>query len=108
MSIPVQPNVEATGRGLPAPLDCETALLLRSFLTPLLEGATSWRGLADALADKGYGLGFREGHLVIHNADSGEPICTGNTLGVPLKVLAKRLGRPAVRVHQGGATGDLA
>lgn len=95
------------GSALPAPLDCETAALLRSFLTPLLEEAESWPSLADALAAKGFALGFLEGHLVISRADTGAPLCTGRALGVPLSDLSRRLGRPAIRAHADGHTGDL-
>lgn len=93
---------------LPVPLDCETAALLRSFLTPILEQAQTWPDLAETLAQKGYGIGFLEGHLVVTYAESGAAICTGASLGVPLSGLSARLGRPCVKVHRDGHSGDLA
>lgn len=93
--------------GLPGPLDSEALALLRIFLTPLLERATDWTQLSEALARKGFGLTFRRGHLVILN-DSGEAMCTGSDLGVPLARLAERLGRPSVRADRSGEAGELA
>ena len=92
--------------GLPAPRDCETMSLLRGFLTPILESATSWSDLRASLDQRGYGLAFREGHLVILD-DAGEGMCTGSSIGVPLRVLAARLGRPAVRATHDGHSGEL-
>lgn len=93
---------------LPPPLDCETLALLRSFLTPLLEAAGSWGDLVERLAAKGYGVAFRDGHLVVINAETDMPICTGTMLGVPLRTLAARLGRPCVKSHRDGHSGNLA
>ncbi|KMK65690.1 hypothetical protein [Puniceibacterium sp. IMCC21224] len=93
---------------LPAPLDCETQALLRAFLTPIMEKARSWSDLSTLLRIKGYGIAFREGHLVLINADTGTPLCTGATLGVPLRTLAARLGRPCVVAHRDGISGHLA
>ncbi|MFZ5964158.1 hypothetical protein ACOXXX_14525 [Thalassococcus sp. BH17M4-6] len=92
---------------LPPRMDCETAALLRGFLTPILENATSWEDLSERLAAKGYGVAFAEGHLVIVNAESHDPVSTGADMGVPLRHLSQRLGRPCVKVHQGGHSGDL-
>lgn len=93
---------------LPAPLDCETVALLRGFLTPILESATGWADLADRLDQKGYGIAFREGHMVITDADTDSGICTGANLGVPLRALSARLGRPCIKVHRDGHSGRLA
>ncbi|MDU8910099.1 hypothetical protein [Aestuariicoccus sp. MJ-SS9] len=93
---------------LPAPPDCETAALLRAFLTPILERASSWDDLTRGLAGKGYGIAFRAGHLVLLRLDTGAAVCTGQFLGVPLRSLSARLGRPCVKVHRGGRSGSLA
>ena len=92
--------------GLPAPLDCETLTLLRSFIAPILETADSWARLSEQLAQKGYGLTFREGHLVILN-ESGQALCTGRCLGVPLRDIANRIGRPCIRATADGQSGEL-
>lgn len=100
------PDAQNTS-GLPGPLDSEALALLRLFLSPILEGARSWQNLTEQLACKGFGVTFRLGHMVILN-DSGEGLCTGRDLGVPLAGLAKRLGRPRVRAHHTGKAGELA
>lgn len=92
--------------GLPRPLDSEALALLRLFLTPLMERAASWSALCQDLSKKGFALAFRKGRLVILN-DSGEALCTGRDLGVPLAVLAARMGRPCVRVDRSGQSGAL-
>ncbi len=92
--------------GLPNPMDCETRALLRLFLAPILETASTWTELAERLALKGFALTFRQGHLVILNED-GAPLCTGSDMGVPMAKIAARIGRASVRAHRGGATGTL-
>ena len=91
---------------LPAPLDSETRALLRLFLAPILETATSWEDLGRQLAAKGYHIGFLEGHLVIRNTE-GEALCTGSGLGIPLAEISARIGRPCVKAHPGGHSGEL-
>ena len=93
--------------GLPRPLESEALALLRLFLTPLLERANSWSDLSHKLADKGFALTFRLGHLVVLN-DNGEALCTGTDLGIPLADLSRRIGRPCVRANRTGQAGDLA
>lgn len=100
------PNAPLTS-GLPRPLDSEALALLRLFLTPVLERALSWSQLSEDLAHKGFRLAFRRGHMVILN-DSGEGMCTGSDLGVPLARLAERIGRPCVRANRTGEAGELA
>lgn len=100
------PNSPKTS-GLPRPLDSEALALLRLFLAPILEGAKTWQTLSEQLARKGFGLTFRRGHMVILN-DTGEGLCTGSDLGVPLARLAERIGRPRVRAHRTGQAGELA
>ncbi|WP_323767315.1 hypothetical protein [Antarctobacter sp.] len=100
------PNVPKTS-GLPRPLDSEALALLRLFLSPILEGAKSWQTLSEQLARKGFRVTFRLGHMVILN-DTGEGLCTGSDLGVPLARLAERIGRPRVRAHREGQAGELA
>ncbi|WP_176445207.1 hypothetical protein [Maliponia aquimaris] len=80
--------------------------LLRLFLTPVLERALSWTQLSEDLARKGFRLTFRLGHLVILD-DTGEGMCTGSDLGVPLARLAERLGRPCVKASRTGEAGEL-
>lgn len=92
--------------GLPAPLDSETRSLLRLFLAPILEHATSWFEMADMLRKKGYEVTFREGHLVILN-DLGIALCTGADIGVPMARIADRIGRPCVLAHRDGHSGEL-
>ncbi len=89
------------------PLESEALAMLRLFLVPILEQADTWADLSRQLAEKGFGLSFRRGHLVIQN-DRNEALCTGRDLGVPLAVLSARIGRPCVRAHRTGETGDLA
>ncbi|MCT4554864.1 MAG: hypothetical protein N4A53_09280 [Pelagimonas sp.] len=91
---------------LPQPRDCETLYLWRCVLMPVVEGAHSWQALAQDLSHKGYGLGFCRGHLVILD-EAGAPLCTGSSLGTPLRDLAARLGRPNVRAHANGVSGVL-
>ena len=92
--------------GLPRPLDSEALSLLRLFLTPIFERASGWQGLSEQLSRKGFRLAFRQGQMVILN-DAGEGLCTGSDLGVPLAKLAARMGRPCVRAHRTGDTGEL-
>ncbi|WP_255564083.1 hypothetical protein [Mameliella sp. CS4] len=99
------PTVPRTS-GLPRPLDSEALSLLRLFLTPILERAASWQTLHEQLCAKGFRLVFRRGHMVIVN-DTGEGMCTGSDLGVPLAQLSARIGRPCVRAHRTGETGEL-
>ncbi|MBV2359694.1 hypothetical protein KUH32_07905 [Thalassococcus sp. CAU 1522] len=107
MQVPTQsPTVSHDGK--PAPLDCETLALLRSFLAPILETGRSWDDIADRLQEKGFGLAFRVGHLVLTNLESGETLCTARSLGVPLREISARIGRPQIRAHSGGVSGDLA
>ncbi|MEC3859758.1 hypothetical protein VK792_00555 [Mesobacterium sp. TK19101] len=108
----MQPNLDTDWHGqqsdaLPAPLDSESLLLLRGFLTPIFETATDWRGLTQKLGEKGYGLALRHGRLVVIDRDSGSAICTGQSLGVPLRSLAGRIGRPVVSMAPGGTTAAL-
>lgn len=97
----------APAPSLPRPLDSETRALLCGFLTPILETAKSWDELESRLADKGFLIGFCAGRLVISNTSTGEPLCTGQSLGVPLRDLSARLGRPLVMVDKDGQTGRL-
>mgnify|MGYP005990313941 CR=1 FL=1 len=92
---------------LPAPLESETEALLRQFLSPIFDAATSWADLSGRLLTRGYVLEFRKGRMVLLNADSGRPVCTGRTMGAPLAQLAGRLGRPAIRASLDGHCGHL-
>lgn len=97
----------ARSLNMPRPLDSETSALLRGFLTPIFESATSWANLRDRLAKKGYALEFRAGRMVVLDTAKNEPLCTGQLLGVPLRALASRLGRPCVKLCDGGASAVL-
>jgi len=92
---------------LPNHLDCETAMLLRSFLVPLIDVAQDWADLQDALGSRGYDVTFREGHMVILDRSSSTALCTGRSLGRPLQSLVERFGRPCIKAHRGGISGDL-
>lgn len=94
------------GSELPEPKDSETLITLRQFLEPILTQAQSWQDLYDTLARKGYGLAFRQGHLVILD-DRGQAMCTGSSIGAPLRKLADRMGRPCIRASANGQTGKL-
>ncbi|SLN22663.1 hypothetical protein ROJ8625_00886 [Roseivivax jejudonensis] len=93
---------------LPGKLDSETRCQLRRFLRPLLDAAPDWPGLARTLAARGYTLGFRDGRLLVIDAMSGRPICTGSDLDRPLAALARRLGRPRLRATADGHSAALA
>ena len=73
---------------------------------PILREGRSWAEIADRLSAKGYGLAFREGHLVLLNED-GAALCTGSALGMPLRDIAARIGRPAIRASLDGQRGAL-
>jgi hypothetical protein len=80
--------------------------MLRLFLAPILETATTWTELAERLAQKGFALTFRHGHLVILS-DEGAPLCTGSDMGVPMAEISARIGRACVTAHRSGTTGML-
>jgi len=92
---------------LPAPIDSESLSLLRGFLTPIFETATDWRALTQTLEQKGYGLALRHGRMVVIDRETGNAVCTGNSLGVPLRSLAIRIGRPLVTIAPCGTTAAL-
>lgn len=92
---------------LPGELDSETAALLRMVVLPQIEAASSWGDLVMRLGDKGFGLGFRAGRMILNRLDSGAEICTGRSLGAPLRGLAARLGRPALRLSRDGRSAQL-
>lgn len=100
-------NWASAKNAMPTPIDCETQALLRLFLSPILETASNWREISDRLGQKGYGLSFRRGRLVILN-EHGDAISTGRGLGVPLAAIAKRIGRPSIRAQIDGISGELA
>ncbi len=92
---------------LPAPIDSETRVLLYSFLSPILQTAGSWSELRNELAGKGYDVTFRAGRMVLKNAESGDAICTGRAIGMPLRALASRIGRPCIKANPDGVSGEL-
>ncbi|MGR3805019.1 hypothetical protein [Marinibacterium profundimaris] len=78
-------------------IDCETSMLMRSWIGPVVEQASGWPALIEALSRRGYSLAFRDGRLWLTEAGSGTDICTMRHLGASMRDLAARLGRPAVR-----------
>lgn len=90
------------------PVDSETAALFRATLRPLISQSVSWPALMDTLRDKGYGLAFRGGRLFLTNLSTGARVCSLRFLGMPLRELVARLGRPIVRALPGHqADGEL-
>lgn len=102
-----QDMFNARHTSLPAPIDSETRVLLSSFLTPILEQADNWRDLRNRLAAKGYDISFRAGRMVVTNTESGNAVCTGRSIGMPLRALATRIGRPNIKAHSDGVSGEL-
>jgi len=80
----------------PAHYDCETAILLRAVILPIFNTATSWDALIDQLEDKGYHPMFREGVLCLTRQSDGARICGLRFLGLEMRDLVARLGRPCV------------
>ncbi|MBU2963751.1 hypothetical protein KO516_23565 [Citreicella sp. C3M06] len=89
------------------PLDTETATMLRIVLRPLLDTARDWQSLSAALALKGYELHFRDGRMLFVESYTGEAISTGAAIGVPLKTLSDRLGRPSLTMSADGRSAVL-
>ena len=91
-----------------ANLDHEKAILLRSIVLPILDGAETWTALKDALEDEGFGVVIHSGRLMLTDRSSGRRICTGRFLGKPLTALVARLGKPHVRLGHGNtACGEI-
>jgi hypothetical protein len=91
---------------LPMPLETETRALLTAFLRPIIDSAVSWADLAHRLSARGYAIAFHEGRLIILD-ETGQPRCTAACLGLSLRDLAARLGRPCIRAHRDGRSGRL-
>ncbi|MBB97058.1 MAG: hypothetical protein CML68_20980 [Rhodobacteraceae bacterium] len=99
-ALPVDPDAPT--------LDCETSVLMRRWIRPLVEQASGWTALAEDLSRRGYALRFREGRLWLGRVDTDDVICTMRHLGTTTRDLAERLGRPAVRPMPGKPTwGEL-
>ena len=88
-------------------MDCETAALLRAAIRPLFTTAASWNILTDTLKAKGYRLAFRDGRLCLTDGTTGNRICGLRFLGLDLKDLVQRMGRPIVVARGDHADGDL-
>lgn len=88
-------------------MNSEAAVALRSVVAPIFQGASDWRELQKKLAQKGFGLTFRKGHMVLTDIATGVAICTGKFLGTPLKEMSARLGRPQIVALPGGLAGDF-
>lgn len=95
------PTPQAQSPDSPA-MDSESAALLRGWLHPLIAGCPSWEALDLALQRHGYRLAFRDGRLCLTR--EGSCICSMRFLGVGLRELSLRLGRPAVRPLPGQPT----
>ncbi len=78
-------------------LDCESASLMRGWLLPILNRASSWPALCEALQANGYVLAFRHGTLCLTDQHTGAPVCSLQSLGISLRELVVRLGRPVAR-----------
>jgi len=95
-----QPAGALGKRGSPQ-VDSETAALFRAVLRPLIAQSVSWSSLMDTLRHKGYGLAFRDGRLFLTTHETGKRVCSLRFLGMPLRDLVARLGRPVVRAIPG-------
>jgi len=105
---PVEPMVQIAWKHAPSDRnpDCETGIFLRSLVLPAFEKAETWRDLVAALDSIGFGLAIQKGRLTLTDCHSGEQICTGRYLGMPLKDLVKRFGKPVVK-SLGEGNGDF-
>lgn len=97
----------STSVDLPGPLDSEMQALLHGFLASIFEAAQSWQDLSTQLHTRGYALAFRQGRLVVVG-ERGKALCTGGSIGVPMRTLSRRLGRPCIRANRNGLVGRLA
>ncbi|MFT7596244.1 MAG: hypothetical protein ACI8R4_003579 [Paracoccaceae bacterium] len=89
-------------------LDSETAALIRAVLRPLFECPDSWFQLTEQLRNNGYSLAFRAGRLCLTDHATGNRLCSLRFLGIGLRDLVARLGRPVVRPLPGRpADGEL-
>ncbi len=80
----------------PAQYDCETAYLLRAVILPIFDAAPCWDALIDLLEAKGYHPMFRGGELCLTRQSDGARICGLRFLGLDMRELVARLGRPCV------------
>lgn len=81
-------------------MDCETAALFRSWVRPLFEQAANWNTLIASLRAKGFGLAIRDSRLVMTKYDDGRLVCPVRFLGLTLRDLAARLGRPIIAARR--------
>ena len=88
-------------------MDCETAALLRAAIRPLFTNAANWGSLTDILREKGYRLAFRDGRLCLTDTRTGARVCGLRFLGLDLKDLVRKLGRPVVIARGDQADGDI-
>lgn len=88
-------------------MDCETAALMRAVIRPVFTGAASWTGLADTLREKGYRLAFQRGRMCVMDRATGVRLFGLRFLGIELRDMVRRLGRPIVVARGGGASGEL-
>jgi hypothetical protein len=88
-------------------LDCETGILLRRTLHSDFETSTCWTTLQSSLKDRGFGLGFREGRLMLTDINAEQFICSCRFLGWPLVDLAARFGKLRARSNPGTALGQI-
>ncbi|MBE1282989.1 MAG: hypothetical protein GJ676_06730 [Rhodobacteraceae bacterium] len=108
MALGTAPQISHQKPFEPAQYDCETAMLMRAVILPLFDHAISWSALVDALRGKGYGLAFRGGALCLTDQDTDTRVCGLRFLGLDMRDLVARLGRPFVVVNPGStADGEL-
>lgn len=108
MTILTQIPQPALRAGSTPDYDSETAALLRCALRPLFEQAQSWDMLSRGMLQRGYRMSFRNGRLCLIREADGARICGLRFLGLELRDLVARLGRPVVRASRGShADGEL-
>lgn len=82
-------------------LDSETAVSLSCHLNPAFQNATGWSSLILDLKERGFGLEFQSGRLVLVHDRTGVELCTCGFLGHGFASLTARLGKPCVMAGSG-------
>lgn len=80
-------------------LDCETGILLRRTLALVFTNASCWQTLQSKLNERGFGLGFRDGRLMLTDINNETFICSCRFLGWPLPDLVSRFGKIRARTE---------
>lgn len=71
-------------------LDFETALYLRSYLTPDFDRAERWSDLTERLAEKGFEIRNHGGQTALYAHPTGGRICSTEFLGYSMALLNSR------------------